>query len=65
MSRQRKASADNLCLEEGSGDNGRGVAAPLSAAAARQRNHNNVVQRMRHMAAVRRHDVRHKQYPSL
>jgi hypothetical protein len=24
-----------------------------------------VVQRMRHMAAVRRHDVRHKQYPSL
>ena len=61
LSRQRKASADNLCLEEGSGENGSGVAAPLSAAAARQRNHRSVVHRMRHI--TRRSDVRHKQIP--
>ena len=58
MSRQRKPSADNLCLEEGGGDNGSsGITAPLSANAARQRNHRNVVQRMRHMAAERHRNV--------
>ncbi len=56
MSRQRKpSSTDNLCLEEGGGDNGcSGMPAPGSAAGKRLQNHRNVVQRMQNMVADRR-----------
>ena len=56
MSRQRKpSSTDNLCLEEGGGDNGcSGMPAPGSAAGKRLQNHRNVVLRMQNMVADRR-----------
>ena len=56
ISRQRKpSSTDNLCLEEGGGDNGcSGMPAPGSAAGKRLQNHRNVVLRMQNMVADRR-----------